>query len=49
MERLPWLMQVGPKCNLTDPYKREIERNLTVHKRGEGHVVETEESKVREK
>lgn len=49
MERLPWLMQVGPKCNLTDSYKREIERNLTVHKRGEGHVVETEESKVREK
>lgn len=26
---------------------REIERNLTVHKRGEGHVVETKESKVR--
>ena len=49
MERLFWLMQVGPKCNLIDPYKREIERNLTVYKRGEEHVVETEESKVREK
>lgn len=39
-------MQVGPKCNHMYLYKKEAEGRLLTHKK-EGHVMETEGSKVR--
>lgn len=40
-------MQVGPKCNHMYLYKKEAEGRLLTHKKEEGHVMETEGSKVR--
>ena len=44
MGRLSWIIQVGPKCSHTYPYKMEAEGDLT--HRGEGDV-KTEQRDLR--
>lgn len=35
MEKLPWIIQVGPKCNHQCSYKRETEEDLTTEEEKE--------------
>lgn len=39
MERLFWVIYVGPKCNHECPSKREIEGNCTIDSRRRGNTL----------
>lgn len=42
MEKLSWVMQVGPKCNHMYLFKKEAEGSLLIHNREQGYGMETE-------